>query len=242
MIKVYICEDNSEQLRNIRETVSGAIAIENYDMVIEKATKNPMELLETLKANSGTGIYFLDVDLGCEINGIQLGEMIRQLDPAGFIIFITTHAEMTHLTFKYKVEALDFIVKDNFKDVSARVRECLEYAHDKYQSLNGQRNEVFHIHTNDKVILAEYKQIIAFETSSTVHKVIMHSDKRQVEFYGSIKEIEMQLDKRFVRCHQSYIVNREKIKEIDKANKVVRMLNGQECMISVRGMRLLKEK
>lgn len=241
MIRVYICEDHPEQLRKVRDAITGAITFENYDMVIEKATKDPYALLESIQANPGTGIYFLDVDLGCEINGIQLGERIRQLDPTGFIIFITTHAEMTHLTFKYKVEALDFIVKDGFRDVTNRVRECLQYANDKYRALSGQKNEVFHIHTNDKVILAEYKQIIAFETSSTIHKVIMHSDKRQVEFYGSIKEIEGKLDQRFVRCHQSFIVNRDKIQEIDKAQKRVRMINGQEFLVSVRGMKLLKE-
>ena len=55
-------------------------------------------------------------DLGADINGINLGEEIRQLDPTGYIIFITTHAELSHLTFKYKVEALDYIIKDDFSE------------------------------------------------------------------------------------------------------------------------------
>ena len=42
----------------------------------------------------------------------MLGDMIRQRDPLCSIIFVTTHAEMTYLTFMYKI-ALDFIIKDH---------------------------------------------------------------------------------------------------------------------------------
>ena len=52
-----------------------------------------------------TGIYFLDVDLKSDINGIKLGSKIREKDTRGFIIFTTTHLEMSYFAFKYKVEA-----------------------------------------------------------------------------------------------------------------------------------------
>ncbi len=241
MIKVYICEDNQKQLEKIRDAVNNTIMIEDLDMRVEKSTKDPFELIELVKENEGTGIYFLDIDLGADINGIQLGEKIRQLDPTGYIIFVTTHAELSHLTFKYKVEALDYIIKDDFKEVSKRVKECILYANDKYMALNGERNEVFYINSNDKVVLSEFKNIIAFETSPTVHKIIMNSDKRQVEFYGSMKEVESKLDDQFIRCHKSFIINKNKIRIVDKKNRIAHMVNGQECLISIRGLKLLNK-
>lgn len=47
------------------------------------------------------------------MNGFELAQEIRKFDPRGFIIFITTHAELSYMTFTYKVEALDYIIKDD---------------------------------------------------------------------------------------------------------------------------------
>ena len=49
------------------------------------------------------GCYFLDIQLEVDINGIKLGSEIRKYDPIGNIIFVTSHSELTYLTFVYKV-------------------------------------------------------------------------------------------------------------------------------------------
>ena len=114
MIKIFICEDNKNQQEKFKDIISNIIIIENYDMEIELVTENPYEVLEHIKENTTSGLYFLDVDLHSKINGIQLAEKIRKYDPRGFIVFVTTHAEMSYLTFMYKVEAMDYIIKDNY--------------------------------------------------------------------------------------------------------------------------------
>ena len=43
-----------------------------------------------------------------DINGIKLGSEIRKYDPIGNIIFVTSHSELTYLTFVYKVSADGF--------------------------------------------------------------------------------------------------------------------------------------
>lgn len=241
MVNIYVCEDNQEQLEKIKKAVLNTVMIEDMDMKLALATSNPYAILDDIDAKGGTGIYFLDVDLKTEINGIQLAEKIRQRDPSGFIIFITTHAELSYLTFKYKVEALDYIIKDDFDMVSKRVRECLLYAFKNFTSSNDDRGEVLYIHTKDKVILIEYSKIICFETSPTIHKITLYAENRQIEFYGNMKDIENKLDNRFIRCHRSYIVNQDFIKEIDKKNRVINLKNGQSCLISVRGLKYLKK-
>ena len=54
-----------------------------------------------------------DIQLEADINGIKLGSEIRKYDPIGNIIFVTSHSELTYLTFVYKVSAMDFIFKDD---------------------------------------------------------------------------------------------------------------------------------
>lgn len=237
MLNVFICEDNKKQLDKFTKIIRDTIMIEDFDMQVVLSTVNPYQVLEYIQAHHSAGIYFLDVDLGCDINGIKLGEKIRRYDPRGFIIYITTHAEMSYLTFSYKVEALDYIIKDNFDNVKNRIRQCILNANEKYSAETNDLQKNFYIKSNDKVVHIEYNKILFFETSSTVHKITVHAVDRQIEFYGHMKDIAEKVDERFHRCHRSYLVNKDKIKEIDKKNRVVYLVNGQKCLVSVRGMR-----
>ena len=54
-----------------------------------------------------------------------------------------------------------------------------------------------------------------------------------------MKDIEEKLDSRFCRCHNSFLINKDKIKEIDKKNRVVYMINNEECFVSIRGIKKL---
>ncbi|MGL6184538.1 MAG: LytR/AlgR family response regulator transcription factor [Clostridium chrysemydis] len=240
MFNIFICEDNKEQLDKIHKIIYNTILIENYDMEITLATKNPSELLEYLKSNKiKLGIYFLDIDLSSEINGIQLAEEIRKNDPSGLIIFVTTHAEMSFLTFKYKIEAMDYIIKDNFEDLRNRIKECLIYANKKY-SKETSPDKIFSLRVEDKIMNINHNDIIYFETSKTIHRIIAHCKDRQIEFYGKMKNLELELKEYdFCRCHTSYIINKKKVIEINRKDRVALMNNGDECLISVRGIKLL---
>lgn len=239
MLKAFICEDNKNQKEKITKIIEDIILIENYDIDLGLSTSDPYELITSITGTTNTGIYFLDIDLHSDINGIQLAEKIREHDPRGFIVFITTHAEMSYLTFIYKVEAMDYIIKDNYADIKQRIKDCIQNAHDRYKSKSSELQKVFSIKVNDKIINIDYNDILFFETSSTIHKIILHSINRQVEFYGKMKEIEKNLDDRFIRCHTSFIINRDKIKEIDKKNRIAYMINDEECLISTRSIKKL---
>ena len=239
MLKTFVCEDNQNQREKLTKIIENIILIENYDIDLGLSTSDPYELIDNIKGTSNTGIYFLDVDLHCDINGIQLAEKIRKYDPRGFIIFITTHAEMTYLTFVYKVEAMDYIIKDNYNNIKQRISECINNAHNKYKTKSSELQKIFSIKVEDKIINIDYNDILFFETSSTIHKVVLHSLNRQVEFYSKMKEVENSLDERFIRCHTSFIVNKDKIKEIDKKKRIAYMINGEECLISTRGIKKL---
>lgn len=239
MLKAFICEDNKNQREKLNKIIEDIILIENYDMDLGLSTSDPYELINSITGTTNTGIYFLDVDLHSDINGIQLAEKIREHDPRGFIVFITTHAEMSYLTFIYKVEAMDYIIKDNYNNIRQRVNDCIKNAHDKYKTKSSELQKIFSIKVEDKIVNIDYNDILFFETSSTIHKVVLHSVNRQVEFYSKMKDVENSLDERFIRCHNSFIVNKDKIKEIDKKNRIAYMINGEECLISTRGIKSL---
>lgn len=241
MLNIYICEDTEKQLAMIQKYIYETITLYELDMQVVCASSSPYKLLDNLKENEGSGVYFLDVDLSSDINGIQLASEIRKCDPRGFIVFITTHAEMSFLTFKYKVEALDYIIKDDFDLVADRIKDCLLNIQDKFVDVSNSLQKFFHIETKDKIIHVDYQKILFFETSHKSHKLILHAVDRKVEFYSNMSQIEKLLDERFVRCHRSFLINTEKIAEIDKKNKMVVFQNGQTCEVSSRKMKLFRK-
>ena len=232
MLNIFLCEDNTKQRNTFSELINKTILIENFDLSFPCETANPHILLEKAKHQTGTGLYFLDIDLQSDMNGLTLAQELRKIDPRGFIVFVTTHSEMSYMTFTYKVEAMDFIIKDNPKELQARIHQCIIDAYSRYISRNNQIQKTFTITTSDKDFCVALKDILFFETSDNVHRVILHTVKRTIEFTGKLKNIEPLLDERFYRCHRSYLINRDHIKEIDLKERIVIMSNDEICLAS----------
>lgn len=234
MLPIIICEDNDIQREKIKNFIELAIAKWNFDFEISLCTGKVEELLSFLdEQRELKAIYFLDVDLKNEINGIMLAEHIRKKDSSGYIIFITTHSEMSHLTFKYKVEAMDYIIKDNYSEIKSRIEQCLNYINKTYYT-SALKGQVLTFKQDDRVFNIALNDILFIESSPNPHKIIIHEETRLVEVYGSLKDLEDKLTKDFFRCHRAYFVNKRKIKEIDKRNRIIYMTNGEKCLASFR--------
>ena len=237
MLKIYICEDIDVQRENLKKTVENIILIEELDMELACVSNKPEDILDKVRNTSEVGIYFLDIDLKTDMNGMNLALKIREYDPRGFIIFVTTHSEMSYMTFIYKIEAMDFILKDDSETLQKRIRDCILEAKHRFASSNNNLQNNFSVKVREKVYTVDYDDILFFETSSNVHKIILHCKNRQMEFAGKIKDIEDQLDDRFYRCHRSFLVNKDNIERIDFKNRMIYMVNGDECMLSSRMMK-----
>ena len=240
MLKIYICEDIEVQRDKIQQVVENIVLMEDLDMELSCVSDDPHRILEKVKAAEEVGIYFLDIELGADMTGLTLAQEIRRYDPRGFIVFITTHSEMSYMTFIYKLEALDFILKDAPEELGKRVYECILKANQRFASAKNKVQANFSVKVNEKVFTVDYDEVLFFETSPNVHKVILHCKNRQMEFLGTIKEIEKEVDERFYRCHRSFLVNKDNIREIDFQKRVIYMVNGDEFLISSRLMKGLK--
>lgn len=237
MLNIFVCEDDAIQRKSIVQIIKNTVLIEELDMQLILDTPNPYELLETVKTSQNTGIYFLDIDLKCDMNGMKLAQQIRLYDPRCFIIFVTSHSELSYMTFQYRVEAMDFVLKDNPAEAKVKIRECLLNALERYTLQTNKTHKVYTIEIGDRRISVDYNDILFFETSSNIHKVILHAKDRQIEFSSTIKELEKILDDTFVRCHRSFLVNKSNIQEIDTKNRIIYFINGETCLMSMRMMK-----
>ncbi len=237
MLNIFVCEDNDVQRRNIVEIIQNTVLIEELDMQLVLDAGDPYVLLEKVRTSQSTGVYFLDIDLSSNMNGMKLAQQIRLYDPRGFIIFITAHSELSYMTFQYRVEAMDFVLKDNPAEAKVKIRECLLNAMERYTLQTNKTHKVYTIQAGGRKISVDYNDIFFFETSGNIHKVILHAKDRQIEFSGTIKELASTLEDNFVRCHRSFLANKNNIKELDVKNRIIHFTNGETCLMSTRMMK-----
>ncbi|WP_037284594.1 LytR/AlgR family response regulator transcription factor [Saccharibacillus sacchari] len=240
MLSVLICEDDPKQRERLEKIVADYIMIEALDMELTLSADNPIEVLTYLEEHpKTTGLYFLDVDLKHEMSGIALASEIRERDDSGKIVFVTTHGELSYLTFIYKVEAMDYIVKDQPEEIERRVRECIQVAQKRHLNEGGPQQKRFKVKVGEKTRSIDHRDIMFFESSPVPHKIVLHMDNSQLEFYGSIKELE-EVGESFYRCHKSFVVNRDNIKSIDRAKREIEMVNEEVCLVSIRALKAFR--
>lgn len=169
---------------------------------------------------------------------MELGKQIRQYDPTAKIIFVTTYTDFVYLTFLYKVEALDYIIKDNEEQLQQKIISCIDIAIERYMNTALSTREQIWLKSGAVDVKLYVDEILFFSSSPTPHKLIVHLDNRMIEYAGKIKEIE-KLSDSLCRCHQSFVVNLANIAEINKKERKVIMTNGEECLVSTRYLKKL---
>ena len=232
-MNIVICEDDPAQLERVKKTIENYAMMEDNSMKIAPATTNPDEVLAFLQ-NEKADCYFFDIDLNHEMTGIALGSRVRDKDPIANIVYITTHSEMSYLTFIYKLAALDFIIKDHPDMLKERLLATLKEAHRRYVQIGEQDTvQKLQIKTTGRTYNIDFQNIYFFEASPDSHKIILHLENEHIEFYGRLKNYEG-LHPDFYRCHKSFIVNKNKIQNIDSKERAVFLDNGEVCYASAR--------
>ncbi|MGT2667009.1 LytR/AlgR family response regulator transcription factor [Streptococcus rifensis] len=239
-MNIYILEDELYHQTRLQE-VLGVIAKQlGEPMTIQMVTGKPDELLDSITTFGREQLYFLDIELkGQEKKGLEVAQKIREKDDQATIVFVTTHSEFAAITYRYKVAALDFVDKERettafTKDILSSIQFVLE----RNESMDSE--DVFEIQTQQRHIRVPFQEIYYIETSQTAHKLILWTDRQRIEFYESMKEIEA-MEPRFFRAHKAFLINPNKVKEINRQENIVYFSNGMECLISRRKVKSLED-
>lgn len=236
MLNIIICEDNKIERDRIQSYIKHSIDSNHYDCIITLATANPKEAVQFAKSHSNeVNVYFLDIDLKSDINGIEAARLIRDVDINGYFIFITGHKEYSMMTFEYKLQALDYLDKSDFPQLSNKINQCMKTIHKEFSKLGNNIDEVgeiISIKSGSRHFNIPIRDILYFE-AFVDHKIMAHTIDSNIEFYDSIKALIPRLDSNnFRQVHRSYVVNYKHIYEIDYNLMVITMDNGDRCPIS----------
>ena len=208
---IAVCEDNMDDLENITELIRNVLderRVEYRVTVFENAEK----LLAVL-SHSRFNVFFLDIYMK-GITGVQAAYEIRKSHPASPIVFTTSSPD--YMAEGFDVDAAHYILKPVTKEsVSHAIERCLRLVGslEKYITLTAQRMQ-------RKVLLRDIHVIESFD------KYCLFSlESEKLQSYIRLNDVESLLDdKRFLRCHRSFIINMDHTAGIIDNN--FKMMNG----------------
>lgn len=212
-LRVLIADDDEGMRSVMRKIVS---RVEGFVLAGQAADgETALALTEKLKPN----VVFLDVEMP-GMSGVECARAIEDMDPSIIIIFATAHENYRGDAFE--VYAFDYLMKP-FK--VERVIQTLERARDRLM-LRGMRpleppvsrprvaDGRLMLRHRDGVTFLDLKDILLVQREDRATVLYTLNDGRYVTS-DSLSEMEERLySDAFFRCHKSYIINLNHIRDI----------------------------
>ena len=238
---IIMCEDNQIQLQQLDTLVENYILFHSDLFKVELTASRPQQVIDYLdQSEPQNGIYFLDIDLKAEIDGIQLAAIIRKKDVQAEIIFVTTHDELAPLTLKRKVAALDFIEKDQpLEDYRQEIYDTLDYAKQIIDETRTVQKKGFSFEVGSQVYNLDKSEVIFLEASDIPHRLNLDSTNGKFEFYGKLTELEKKYPFLF-RISRSCLINPENIHHVDFSIREIGFSDGTTKKFSIGKSKKLK--
>lgn len=236
MIKTLIIDDDSF----VREDIAGLLSryFESTTTLLGEArsVETGIYTIDTLLPQ----LVFLDIELG---DGTGFDVLTKCKHKDFDIIFITGYNE--HAIKAIKVGALDYLLKpidtNEFIEAVNKVLEVkrknnqmerfIEIAQNYFYGTDRKR---MIINTTDTIYTVSEEDIIYCKSDGN-YTTFFRNGKEPIIAAKSLKQVEELLTHgTFIRCHQSYIVNRDYVVKYQKRNGVLILLNDTKIPVSSR--------
>ena len=229
MIKAAICEDSRLDCKMLKEIVCFLMTDRGLDFQVD--TYENAETLVEGYSNHPYDLIFLDIMMD-EIDGIEAGRRIRAVDTKSEIVYCTSSRDFAIAA--YEIHAMGYLLKPY---ESGRIGAMIDY----YIQKHPQKNQNFiEVKSKRKLVVIPYKDIIYIESDNKV--VYIHTTTQgAVKVYSKLDAFEEEIkDERFLRCHQSYLVNLQYVAGLIDSDFI--MLNDNMIPIRKSGRKLIVKK
>ncbi len=224
-MKIAICDDSTMDREMVRELLHEYLLCRSIPYTMTEY-ENGMNLVYDIEEGGYYDLIFLDIIMD-GLHGMEIARKLRRVGCGGKIIFLTSTAEFA--VDSYEVEASGYLLKPhNYEKLSHLLDRLID------RSRLGQ----YHVSIRSTIVSIPFGEIVYVESRNNV--CILHrSDGTEYTVYRKLSEIEAELnDSRFLRCHQSYIVN---MSYIARADKQFELTTGDVVLIRQRSLKELRK-
>lgn len=198
MVRIAIVDDDKIACIKLKSELIRYSIWNDQDYYIDTYF-NCESAISNLKLENGYDIIFLDIEFNNMMNGIQLGDFLRNkmLNVETSIIFISSIEEYAKQLFK--IHPFDFLIKPVSYE---KIENCLN----SYFKMNYLKNKYFKFMKNKSEHEISVNQIKYLQSDSK--KIIIHTNNENIEFYGRLSNyINEKCFENFIIIHKSFFVN-----------------------------------
>ena len=207
------------------------LAIDDEPLALEQITayihKVPFLELAAQCQSALEARQFLEHDtvdaIFCDINMPDLNGMdfVKSLAVPPLIVFTTAYSE--YAVEGFKVNAVDYLLKpfglQDFQRAALRLKERIEGSIQTAAVPTAQSDDLF-LKTDYRIVKVSIASIRYIEAMSEYLKVWIEGESKPIITLLSMKKMEEHLPGNVMRIHRSYIINLNKIQEVNK-NRVI---------------------
>lgn len=204
------------------------LALELLQSYIEKTAflhlvgkySSAVQAMNEIPVHEEVHVLFLDIQMP-ELNGLEFSHMVN---PDTRIIFTTAFGQ--YALDSYKVNALDYLLKPiSYADFLQSVNKAIQWFELKQKSIDSLEevatNECIYVKSDYKLIQIPLEHILYIEGLKDYLKIHLENQPKPILSLISMKAMEEKLpSNRFIRIHRSFIVQKNKIKVIDRGRIV----------------------
>ena len=221
MLRIAVCDDIPFYRKLLVECIEIWASLNHVNVQVEEFGSGE-EVLFGIEQTGDFSAVFMDIELG-GMDGIETAVKIKEQSGPVSIVFVSGHEE--YFMQMFDVYPFLFVPKPIARQ---KVFDVLDKIVEEHRIFF----ESFSVKYNRKTVNIPLMEVFYFESEKRRIRSFLERD-RQYVFYQKMNMLEEELtasSHRFIRTHQSYLVNDRQIEEIHSRHLILR--NGAKVPIS----------
>lgn len=211
-LRVLIVDDEAPARSRMRDLISDCAETAEVAVIGEAATgRAALAILAATPAD----VVLLDIRMP-EMDGIELAQHLRGLDPAPAVVFTTAYDQYAIRAFE--LHAVDYLLKPirlaRLKEALSRVRNARAISQEALDAARTKPRAFLSAQERGKVTLIPIEDVIYFRAE--LKYVTARTAEREFLLEESLTRLEHEYAERVVRVHRSCLVARSAIRGFER--------------------------
>ncbi|HFR3101121.1 TPA: LytR/AlgR family response regulator transcription factor [Enterococcus faecalis] len=237
-MNIFIIEDNPFFRKKLVESITSVITKKQHVCTIDEKVITAQHLLQQDLTN-GPNIYFLDIELKEKVNGIELGEKIREIDIDGYIVYISNIDNKLKEIVDKHIFPITFIEKQLSKNIFMKKLETVLEKIIQLETLREDSN-YFWLQLSGQKIKIWYHDILYFEKIPRAKKVKLITENGMYTINRYLNDVKKELEESQFIFLNSFVIRINAIRKINSKEDSVEFKNGEEIFVGKHTFRRIK--